>query len=87
MAEFTITELEAALDRHGADVERWPTDLRVAALELIANSEMARGIVERAQSIERTLRQPPKAPRGLADRIVSEALRQSPPKPRSRPKR
>lgn len=82
MAGFTIAELESALDRHGADVERWPPDLRAAALELIANSEAARALVEAGQSVERTLRQPIKAPRGLADSIVGEALRQSPPKPR-----
>lgn len=82
MAGFTIAELEAALDTHGADVERWPVALRTAALELVANSEAARAVLEQSQSIERALRQPVKAPRGLADRIIGEALRQSPPKPK-----
>lgn len=82
MAGFDITDLQAALDSHGADVERWPVELRTPALELIANSEAARVLVEGAQSLDRALRQPIRAPRGLADRIISEALRQSPPKPR-----
>lgn len=91
MAGFTIAKLQAALDRHGADVERWPPDLRTAALELVGNSEAARALLEDAQAVERPLRQPIPAPKGLADRIVAEALRQSPAKPkaapRSRPKR
>lgn len=82
MAGFTIAKLQAALDRYGADVERWPAELRTAALELVGNSEAGRVLIQKAQSLEAALRQPIKSPKGLADRIVAEALRQSPAKPR-----
>ena len=82
MAGFTIAKLQAALDRHGADVERWPPDLRAAALELVGNNEAARVLIESAQALEAALHQPIPAPKGLADRIVAEALHQSPAKPR-----
>lgn len=82
MQRFSIAELEAALDRLGADVETWPPELRAAALELVANSQDARTVLEAAQQVDRTLSAPIKAPRGLADRIVDLAMKQSPPKPR-----
>lgn len=82
MDRFSIAELEAALDRLGADVETWPPELRAAALELVANSEDARALLEASQAMDRALRAPIKAPRGLADRIVDLAIKQSPPKSR-----
>jgi len=82
MQRFSIAELEAALDRLGADVETWPPELRAAALELVANSQDARTVLEAAQQMDRALRTPIQAPRGLADRIVDLAMKQSPPKSR-----
>jgi hypothetical protein len=82
MGQISIAELEAALDRHGADLERWPAELRQAALELIGNSEDARRLIEAARLMEEGLRRPISAPRGLADRIFDAAMRKSPPKPR-----
>jgi len=82
MGKFSIADLEAALDRLGADVESWPAELRAAALELVGNSEQARSLLEASQVMERTLRAPIKAPKGLADRIVDLAVRQSQPKSR-----
>lgn len=86
MQRFSIAELEAALDRLGADVETWPPELRAAALELVANSQDARTVLEAAQQVDRALSAPIKAPSGLADRIFDLAMKQSPPKPGPAPR-
>ena len=75
MGAVSIAEFEAALDTHGPDLSRWPDALRMDADALLAASGEARQLLEAARAVEIALRSPsPRAPQGLADRIVGRAL-------------
>ena len=86
MQKLELSEFEAALDRLGADIERWPEPLREAAQDLLVNSEAARRQHAVMLEIEAGLASAPPvtAPLGLADRIVARALAESPPKGKPR---
>lgn len=72
---ISIAQFEAALDAHGADVSRWPQPLRGDANLLLTGSVEAQRLLAAAQTVDALLDTPaPKAPEGLADRIVSTAL-------------
>ena len=77
---MTMTQLQSVIDTHGADLNRWPADLRSEAAALIANQPEARALLEAALTLDAALRKSSdaKAPTGLADRIVAEALRRRP---------
>lgn len=83
MQTLELSEFEAALDRFGADLERWPEPMRQPARALLSNSETARRLHAASEAIEAGLRSAqPDAPKGLADRIVARALKTDPGKDR-----
>ncbi len=73
-------EFEDHLGRFGEDLMVWSPSAREAGLELLRNSAEAREIMEEAQVLRRAMTAvaPVRAPAGLADRIVAEALRAPP---------
>ena len=77
MTGTTTAEFQIALDTHGADLSKWPAELRAEALVLLAGSAEARTVFEAARRVEALLRRPAEqaAPKGLADRIVGKALK------------
>ncbi|WP_421759005.1 hypothetical protein [Devosia sp.] len=83
MSILTLEEFEAALDRDGADLGKWPAQQQVAAMALMAQSAEARQLFESARQVEELLASASgiKAPRGLADRIANFVLRKPPNKP------
>ena len=86
MQKLELSEFEAALDRLGADLARWPQPLREAARDLLDSSDAARTLHAGMLKIEAGLAAAPPvtAPPGLADRIVARALAESPPKGKPR---
>ena len=69
-----VREFEDLIDRLGDDLSGWPEAQRLAAVELLASSDEARGICDDARTIREALATPPvRAPAGLADRIVAAA--------------
>jgi hypothetical protein len=83
LQRLELGEFEAALDRFGADLARWPEPDRQAAQELMERSEAARQLHAAMLAVEAGLRAPPPAaPKGLADRIVARALKLPPDKDR-----
>lgn len=78
MGSLSIAEFESAMDRHGADLGRWPDALRSSAEALLEASDEARHLHALALQLDAALRAPPKAPAGLADRIVLAATRPGP---------
>lgn len=80
-----VATFEDLIDRLGEDLSRWPDDQRVAAVQLLASSAEARTLYEEASAVRRALAAPPvRAPKGLADRIVTAAAK-LPQKPASGP--
>ena len=77
---MTVTELQSAIDAHGADLNRWPVDLRNEAAGLVANVPEARTLLQAALTLDAAMRKPAavEAPAGLVDRILEQALRQRP---------
>lgn len=74
-----VAEFEDLIDRLGEDMSLWPEPQRVAAAQLLETSDQARTILDAAGVLRRALSVPPiKAPAGLAERIVSAAMQQSP---------
>ncbi len=76
-----VATFEDLIDRLGEDLSRWPDDQRLGAAQLLASSAEARTLFEEASAVRRALAAPPvRAPKGLADRIVTAAanLRQKP---------
>ena len=69
-------EFEDHLDRFGEDLTVWPPSAREAGIELLRDSAEAREIMEEAQALRRAMAAvaPVRAPAGLADRVVAEAL-------------
>lgn len=69
-----VATFEDLIDRLGEDLSRWPDDQRLAAVQLLASSAEARTLYEQASAVRRALAAPPvRAPKGLADRIVTAA--------------
>lgn len=66
------------LARHGGDVSRWPVRERAAAAPLLEHSSEAQALLAEAAQMDTHLATTPKAPAGLADRIVAAALKQDP---------
>ncbi|MDR3476225.1 MAG: hypothetical protein P4M09_31660 [Devosia sp.] len=73
---MNLEELEDALDEYGADFENWPADRARAAQYLLRESPDARALLAFQLSIESGLKAPAtaRAPTGLADRIVTQAM-------------
>jgi hypothetical protein len=72
---LTVEEFRDLVDRLGEDLASWPADRRRQAKSLLRHSAEARDIVDAASRLRGLLREPaPKAPVGLADRIVAKAL-------------
>lgn len=84
-----LEEFEAALDEHGPDVEDWPADLRDAARLLLDHSAEARQLLDEELRLAAAfaMRTTPKAPAGLADRIVLRAMAAEAPAPMPEPAR
>jgi len=79
-----IPEFEDLLDRLGEDMSRWPAAQRQTALALLAQSSEARELLREAQDMRGLLSPSPvRAPVGLADRIVEQAIKRSPPEVQS----
>lgn len=64
------------LDRHGGDMAQWPASQTASAISLLDASPDARALLAQAQQLDASLAAAPKAPAGLADRIVAAALGQ-----------
>lgn len=72
-----IEEFEDLLDRHGEDLTRWPADKQRPALQLLAQSEEAKELLQESEELRNLIgRRPTTAPSGLSDRIVAQALAQ-----------
>ena len=70
-----IAEFEDFLDRHGDDISGWPVAQQRAAAALLLESVEARGLLREAQTMRSLLSSAPiRAPKGLADRVVMQAL-------------
>lgn len=80
---MNLDEFEEALDEHGPDVEDWPANLRDAARLLLDQSSAARDLLhdELRLAAAFAMQPVPKAPAGLADRIVLRAMAESAPEP------
>ena len=74
---MNFEEFEDHLGRFGEDLMAWPPPAREAGIELLRNSAEAREIMEEAQALRRAMTAvaPVRAPAGLADRIVTAAVR------------
>lgn len=81
----SVQELDEAIDAHGADMARWPAELRDGAAALLANSGEARRHLEAALKLEKDLRagSGTKASPQLVDRIMRAAFQKRPPGSRS----
>lgn len=80
---MNLEEFEEALDEYGPDVEDWPANLRDAARLLLDQSSEARDLLhdELRLAAAFAMKPAPKAPSGLADRIVLRAMVESAPAP------
>jgi hypothetical protein len=77
---MNVVEFEDLLDRLGDDITRWPAAQQQAASVLLVDSAEARDLLHEARALRGLLSGAPvRAPSGLADRIVDQALRNSPP--------
>lgn len=71
-----VTVFEDCLDRFGADVSRWPDAQRNAGEALLKVSSEARDLLKEAVVLQEALAGPNiRAPAGLADRIVLQAVK------------
>lgn len=61
MAEMNLESFEDELDRRGADLERWPADVRAGAEALLMRSEPARGLLEEARRLDALFDDVPRA--------------------------
>lgn len=69
---MSTEEFTQLLDTLGAKLSDWPVDQRQAAEALLAGSEKAVSLFAEARALDVSMRQAqPKAPPGLADRIVA----------------
>lgn len=78
-SRLTLAEFQDLLDRLGEDWEAWPVATRLQAQRLVARSPAAEAMVAKARAMRKAVRSSqPKAPAGLAGRIVATALSVSP---------
>ena len=52
---MTLEEFESYLDRHGAELERWPAELATPARRALATSQEARKLLDEARAIAQLL--------------------------------
>lgn len=67
---LTLAAFEALLDTHGAKLDRWPDDVRAAALALVASDKQAERALRYAAGIESLLSASP-APKPAASLLQS----------------
>jgi hypothetical protein len=72
---LTLEAFQALLDRYGGELSSWPAPDAVAATKLLEANSEARVMLEHARALDAALANSPKAPAGLADRIVAAALK------------
>src|ERR1700754_3915414 len=76
---MNVTEFEDCLDRFGSDLSDWPSRDREAGQALLASSSEARHLLAEAALLADVLSTPAiRAPVGLADRIVLQAVKSKP---------
>jgi hypothetical protein len=81
-----IVEFEDLLDRLGDDFSRWPPEQRRLAAALVEDSAEAQALLREAAEMRAFLAAPvPRAPAGLADRIVAQAVFIDPPPAKTEP--
>lgn len=68
---ISIGEFQELLDRFGGDITAWPVPEQAAANAVLAVSPEARERLAVACELGNALRDPPKAPAGLVDRIMA----------------
>jgi len=69
---ITLEEFSDLLDRLGDVLADWPTEDRLSAESLLAQSDPARRLLAEAAGLGAALRSSqPKAPAGLVDRILT----------------
>jgi|GEM_PF-3240568 len=75
MPLMAIEKFDALLDRHGPNLEKWPLTEQGQARELLKMSSAARTRLEEEQALTALLsaRPAPRAPEGLAAKIVKKA--------------
>ncbi|MGE5517204.1 MAG: hypothetical protein ACM31D_15475 [Bacteroidota bacterium] len=73
---LTLEGFRELLDRFGGELSRWPARERATADALLEHSPEARSLLAEAARLDAALAATPKAPAGLADRIVAAALAQ-----------
>ena len=74
-SSLTLEAFQDLLDRRGANLESWPAPDAVAAAKLLESEPQARAALDAARALDSALSTSPKAPAGLADRIVTAALK------------
>lgn len=68
---MSVGDFSDALDRLGANLDRWPADMRAAAEALLATSSSAADRLAEAVALAEAMNEAqPKAPAGLVDRII-----------------
>lgn len=75
---LTLEGFRNLLDRFGGDLTSWPARERIAADALLAISADAKALLAESMAVDHVLAAVPKAPAGLADRVIAAALEQSP---------
>jgi hypothetical protein len=76
---MNVTEFEDCLDRFGSDLSDWPGREREAGQALLAHSTEARYLLAESALLADALSTPAiRAPAGLADRIVLQAVKSKP---------
>lgn len=71
---LSLEGFQDLIDRFGGDLSTWPATDRTAADMLLSHSAEAQSLLATAQGLDAGLAATPKAPAGLADRIVAAAL-------------
>lgn len=68
---MSVGDFSDTLDRLGANLSRWPVELRAAAEVLLATSTAAADRLAEAVALAEAMSEAqPKAPAGLVDRII-----------------
>ncbi|HTK86010.1 MAG TPA: hypothetical protein VL625_13080 [Patescibacteria group bacterium] len=71
-----VKQLEKIMSVYGADMARWPEEMRGPARALLADSQAARNLYKQAEALDHALDAftPPPLPAGLAVRAANESL-------------
>lgn len=77
---LSLDHFQELLDRWGDDLATWPPKWRIAARDLLANSDEARQRLEVARQLRRVIATPKavRAPVDLSARILAAAAQQAP---------